>query len=74
MALGILEPKSDASPPGTELLVDTEQSNAGHANLKHGKGKVRHNYIQQWACTDAKIRKIASFWFLSHPTTQMTRW
>lgn len=41
MALGIVEPKSDASPPGTELLVDNDQTGAGHSNLKHG---VRHPY------------------------------
>ncbi|KAF2119088.1 major facilitator superfamily domain-containing protein [Lophiotrema nucula] len=43
MALGVLESKTDPKPPGTEYLVDTAQTSAGHelehTNFKHGKGK-----------------------------------
>ena len=45
MALGIIEPKTDERPPGTELLVDDdaqrEQVREEQGGLKHGKGKVR---------------------------------
>ena len=43
MALGIVEPKTASSPPGTELLVDDRQTDAekteGHPHFKHA-GKV----------------------------------
>ncbi|KAF2640659.1 serine/threonine kinase 16 [Massarina eburnea CBS 473.64] len=44
MALGILEPKTVEKPPGTEYLVDTQETSAEHQqeheNFKHGKGKI----------------------------------
>lgn len=44
MTLGIIDPKTDVQPPGTEFLVDNEQTSTEHqyehSNFKHGKGKV----------------------------------
>jgi hypothetical protein len=44
MALGIIEPKTERQPPGTEYLVDNELTSAGHqyehANYRHAKSKV----------------------------------
>ncbi|KAF2878235.1 major facilitator superfamily domain-containing protein [Massariosphaeria phaeospora] len=46
MALGIIEPKGEARPPGTEYLVDTAQTSTEHqyehSHFKHGKGKRAH--------------------------------
>jgi hypothetical protein len=44
MALGILEPKTVEAPPGTEYLVDNDQTapehQYEHSHLKHGKGNI----------------------------------
>ena len=44
MALGIIEPKVAEQPPGTEFLVDTDQTATEHTyehtHFKHGAGKV----------------------------------
>ncbi|KAF2262884.1 MFS general substrate transporter [Lojkania enalia] len=43
MGLGVLQPSTSEPPPGTEFLVDTDQTNAEHqyehTHLKHAKGK-----------------------------------
>ncbi|ORY17945.1 major facilitator superfamily domain-containing protein [Clohesyomyces aquaticus] len=43
MALGIIEPKTDEHPPGTEFLVDTATTSVGHefehSHFKHAKGR-----------------------------------
>lgn len=42
MALGIIEPRTERKLPGTELLLDTDQTEHSQeqGRLKHGKGKV----------------------------------
>jgi hypothetical protein len=54
MALGILESKAEAQPPGTYFLVDTSQTSAEHhyehSHFKHGKGKVRNESMSA-VCT-----------------------
>ncbi|KAF2178991.1 MFS general substrate transporter [Zopfia rhizophila CBS 207.26] len=43
MALGIIQPSTNEKPPGTEFLVDSEQTSQEHqyehSNFKHAKGK-----------------------------------
>ncbi|KAF2727458.1 MFS transporter-like protein [Polyplosphaeria fusca] len=43
MALGIIQPKTEKQPPGTEYLVDNEQTSSGHqfehSHYKHAKSK-----------------------------------
>ena len=44
MPFGIIQTKGETQPPGTEYLLDNEQTRAlestDHTRLKHGTGKV----------------------------------
>lgn len=69
MALGIIEPKSGEHPPGTEFLVDNEQTSVEHqyehTHYKHGKGKV---CIQSSAYNCAVSLTNIDYEYHSHPS------
>lgn len=56
MTLGIIEPRADERPPGTELLVDDAPQSGSQIDgaddaqreLKRGKGKVRSRPFAQY--------------------------